>query len=84
MRIDLLKKLENLKFEETEYGFKLVGFKETIHPLAICAKLKYGKKLKSKRLMKKYAKVFLKDVIEDFVRRYNANKEKSSTTDNDL
>lgn len=74
MRTELLNRLENLKFEDTPTGIRLVGFKETIQPLAICAKLKYGKKLKTRRLMKKYAKIFLRDIIMEYV---NAVKEKS-------
>ena len=70
MRTELLNRLKNLKFEDTPTGFKLVGFKETIQPLAICAKLRYGKKLKTRRLMKKYAKIFLRDVIMEFVNAY--------------
>lgn len=76
MRTDLLNRLENIKFEDTPTGLKLVGFKETIQPLAICAKLKYGKKLKTRRLMKKYAKIFLTDILREAI---NAFKEKSNS-----
>lgn len=75
MRINFLNRLNTLKFEETNYGIKLVGYSETIKPLGMCARVKYKKKLKSKRLIKKYAKIFLVDIIKDFV---NAYKEKSN------
>ena len=76
MRANLLERLSKLKFEETDFGFKLVGYNETIKTLGMCARVKYKKKLKSKRLIKKYAKIFLADIIEDFI---NAHKEKSNS-----
>lgn len=75
MRVDLLDRLSKLKFEETNFGFKLIGYDETIKTLGMCARVKYKKKLKSKRLIKKYAKIFLADIIEDFI---NAHKKESN------
>lgn len=58
-----LEQLQNLKVEETSYGFRIVGWKESILPLGRLARKIYKKKLKSRRLLKKYVKKFLKQAI---------------------
>lgn len=74
MRTDLLNRIGNIKIEDTKKGFKLVGYKESIEPLGMYARIIYKKKLKSRRLMKKYAKKALMSIIQDFINDY---KEKS-------
>lgn len=83
MRIELLKKLEGLVVEETPTGFKLVGFKQSILPLGMAARIKYKKKLKSRRLLKKYAKKLLIDVINSFVKERLNDKSKASCSINE-
>lgn len=68
MRINPLEAITSIVIQETSYGYRLVGYKESILPLARLARIKYKKKLKSKRLVKKYAKKLLKDAIQSFLR----------------
>ena len=63
-----LEQLQNLKVEVTDYGFRIVGWKESILPLGRLARVKYKKKLKSKRLLKKYAKKILEEAINNFLK----------------
>lgn len=63
-----LKELENLKIEVTDYGFRIVGWQESIYPLGKIARKKYKLKLKSRRLLKKYAKKLLQDAIANFLK----------------
>lgn len=71
-----LKILENLKVEETSYGFRIVGWEESILPLGRIARVVYKKKLKSKRLLKKYAKRLLEESIKKFVKENKRAEQK--------
>jgi hypothetical protein len=59
--------LSSLKLEVTSYGFRLVGWRESILPLGRLARKKYKKKLSTKRLLKKYAKKLIEDAIKNFL-----------------
>lgn len=69
-----LKILENLQVEVTDYGFRIVGWKESIFPLGRLARIKYKKKLKSKRLLKKYAKKLLEEAISSITKEIKSVK----------
>lgn len=60
--------MENLKIEVTDYGYRIVGWKESIYPLGKIARKKYGMKLKTRRLLKKYVKKLLQDAIANFLK----------------
>ena len=66
--------LKDLKVEVTDYGFRIVGFKESILPLGRLARKKYKKQLKTRRLLKKYAKRLLEDSINDFLKNQQYDK----------
>jgi len=68
MRVDLLKQLDSIKIIENSYGYSIQGYKESIVPLGKLARIKYKKKLKTKRLIKKYAKKLLHDAINNFLK----------------
>lgn len=63
-----LKELENLKIEVTDYGYRIIGWKESIYPLGKIARKHYGMKLKTRRLLKKYAKKLIQDAIANFLK----------------
>jgi hypothetical protein len=69
-----LQQLENLKIEVTDYGFRIVGWQESILPLGRLARMKYKKKLKTKRLLKKYAKKILQEAIDNFLKENKRDK----------
>jgi hypothetical protein len=82
MKYNYVKELESLKIEVTDYGFRIVGWKESILPLGRLARKKYKKKLRTKRLLKKYAKLLLEDSISAFVeniKEENAKQKKDSS-----
>lgn len=60
--------LSSVKFEVTSYGFRLVGWRESILPLGKLARKKYKKKLRKKRLIKKYAKKLVEDALRNFLK----------------
>ena len=68
MRADLLEKLNDVTIVETPQGYSLVGYEQSILPLGRLARIKYKKKLKTRRLIKKYAKKLLHDSIRYFIR----------------
>jgi hypothetical protein len=85
MRANLLEKIDNLQVVVTSYGFSVRGFKESILPLGKLARIKYKKKLKTKRLIKKYAKKILVDAINNFLKeRLYDESQKSNATNSDL
>lgn len=58
--------LSSVKLEVTSYGFRLVGWRESILPLGRLARKKYKKRLRKKRLLKKYAKRLIEDALDNF------------------
>ncbi len=82
MRADLLKKLESIQILETHHGYSVVGFKESILPLGRLARIKYKKKLKTRRLIKKYAKKLLEEAIKSFIKEHQYDDSKKSNTGN--
>ena len=70
-----LVELQSLKIEVTDYGFRIVGWKESILPLGRLARKKYKKKLKTRRLLKKYAKRLLEEAINNFLEEQKNGKQ---------
>lgn len=71
--------LNNLQVVVTDYGYRIDGWKESILPLGRLARLKYKKKLKTKRLIKKYAKKLLSDAISNFIKGEYAKQKENGT-----
>lgn len=63
MRNSILENLRTIKIIETKYGYSIVGYKESILPIGKLARILYKKKLKTRRLIKKYAKKLVEDAI---------------------
>lgn len=74
--------LDNLKLVVTDYGYRIEGWEDSILPLGRLARIKYKKKLKTKRLLKKYAKKLLQDALQNFLKgphvEQKANEQKQS------
>jgi hypothetical protein len=71
--------LDKLQIIVTDYGYRIEGWKESILPLGRLARVKYKKKLKTKRLIKKYAKKLLSDAISNFIKGEYAKPKENGT-----
>ncbi len=71
--------LDKLQIVVTDYGYRIEGWEESILPLGRLARIKYNKKLKTKRLLKKYAKKLLEDAISNFIKGEYVKQKENAT-----
>lgn len=71
--------LDKLQVVVTDYGYRIEGWKDSILPLGRLARIKYKKKLKTKRLLKKYAKKLLVDALDNFIKGEYAKQKENGT-----
>lgn len=70
----MISKLDGVWLDETPTGVQIHGWDK----LGKLAREKYGLRLKSRRLLKKYAKILVRDAIENFIEaQKNANSTES-------